>query len=247
MKTTCEMISHRGARASAVALSLAGALLLQAGCADVKNTEPRFVFAKETKDRYVRVDRTGEPGLATALLSRDTALVPTGSGGAILNPGNASNAFNDQRDALNRGEPVNDARDFAGLFTVGPQANSLQNIHYKIGPTLRALGLTPCSTETVTPPTSSAQVDISTCVAQAAPAILPDVITYDFGSPAGWPNGRGFDDPVIDRLLAVALLRISGASPPHNLNTLVGVINPTRDETGTLSPSTFPHMRAAYP
>ena len=99
----------------------------------------------------------------------------------------------------------------------------------------------------VTPATSNAQVDISTCVAQAAPVILPDVITYDLGAAPGWPNGRGFDDPVVDRLLSAALLRISGPSPPHTLNTLVGVINPVRDETGTVSPVTFPHMRAAQP
>ncbi len=229
-------------------LSLVAAMALMVGCSDVKKEEaPRFVFAKDAKDRYVRVDRTGEPAIATALLSRDPAISPVGPTGNLLNPGNAANSFNTQRDALNRGDPANDARDFAGLLTVGTQSNSLRNIHFKIGPTLRALGLTPCSTETATPPATNAQVDIGTCVAQAAPAILPDVITYDFAAPAGWPNGRGFDDPVVDRLLAVALLRISGTAPPHGINTLVGVINPTGDETGTQSPATFPHMRASYP
>ena len=63
----------------------------------------------------------------------------------------------------------------------------------------------------------------------------------------GWPNGRGYDDPVVDRLLSAALLRISGPSPPHTLNTLVGVINPTRDESGTTLPATFPHLRPAQP
>lgn len=247
MNNTRSDSTRRAALSAPATLILLVALMNLQGCSDSKSEDPRFVFAKETKDRYVRVDRTGEPAIATALLSRDPAIVPTVSGGGILNPGNASNSFNTQRDALNRGDPVNDARDFAGLFTVGPQSNSLRNIHYKLGPTLRALGLTPCSTETVTPPANNSQVDISTCVAQAAPAILPDVITYDLNSAAGWPNGRGFDDPVVDRLLAVALLRISGTAAPHNINTLVGVINATRDETGTLSPATFPHMRPAYP
>lgn len=217
------------------------------GCSKDDNSAPQFPFNTAAKDRYVRVDRTGEPALATALLSRDPAVTPTGPSGALLNPGNTSNGFNDQRDALNRGDPANDARDFAGMLTVGPQSNSLRNIHYKIGPTLRALGLTPCSTETVTPPANNTQVDISTCVAQAAPVILPDVITYDLNAAPGWPNGRGFDDPVVDRLLAAALLRISGTTPPHNINTLVGVINPSRDETGAASPATFPHMRTAQP
>ena len=216
------------------------------GCSN-SNDELKFAFNTAAKDRYVRVDRTGEPALATALLSRDPAISPIGPSGAVLNPGNASNTFNDQRDALNRGDPINDARDFAGMLTVGPQSNSLRNIHYKVGPALRALGLTPCSTEMVTPPTSNAQVDISTCVAQAAPVILPDVITYDLNSAPGWPNGRGYDDPVVDRLLSAALLRISGPSPPHTINTLVGVINPIRDETGTVLPATFPHLRPAQP
>lgn len=204
-------------------------------------------FSTALKERYVRVDRTGQPAIATALLSRDPAIPPLGPGGAILNPGNAANPFNNQRDALNRGDPLFDGRDFAGLFTVGPQSNSLRNIHYEVGPQLRKLGLTPCSTETVVPPASNADVDISACVAVVAPVVLPDVITFDFNSAAGWPNGRGFDDPVVDRLLAAALLRISGAAPPHTINTLVGVINPVSDETGAPLPATFPFLRPAHP
>ena len=225
----------------AVALVLSGC----SGGGDVGTL--RFDFSTATEDRYLRVDRTGQPAIATALLSRDPAISPIGPTGAVLNPGNASNTFNNQRDALNRGDPINDGRDFAGLLTVGPQSNSLRNIHYKVGPALRALGLTPCSTEMVTPPASNAQVDISACAAVVAPVILPDVITYDLNAAPGWPNGRGYDDPVVDRLLSAALLRVSGASPPHTLNTLVGVINPTRDETGTALPATFPHLRPAQP
>jgi hypothetical protein len=217
------------------------------GCGGSGGNSNPFVFKSDAPDRYVRVDRTGQPAIATALLSRDPAIQPVSPTGVLLNPANAANTFNDQRDALNRGDPINDARDFAGLMTVGPQSNSLRNIHYKVGPQLRALGLTPCSTETATPPASNAQVDISVCVAQAAPVILPDVITFDLGAAAGWPNGRGFDDPVVDRLLAAALLKVSGAGAPHNLNTLVGVINPTGDETGTPLPATFPHMRPRVP
>ena len=92
------------------------------GCNNGNNDNSvKYVFSAATKDRYVRVDRTGQPALATALLSRDPAILPVGPTGAILNPGNSSNTFNNQRDALNRGDPINDARDFAGLFTVGPQ------------------------------------------------------------------------------------------------------------------------------
>jgi hypothetical protein len=209
-----------------------------------------FNFRSDASDRYVRIDRMGEPALATALLSSTPdSPTPVDGNGNPVNPGagNRFNPFNDQRDALNRGDPVNDARDFAFILTVGPQVNSLANYHYKLGPQLRAAGLTPCSTETVSPPSGPSQVDISTCVAQAAPVVLPDVITYDPNTAAGWPNGRGFDDPVVDRLLAASLLKISGPGAPHNINTLVGIIDPARDDSGTLSPATFPHLRPVQP
>jgi hypothetical protein len=77
--------------------------------------------------------------------------------------------------------------------------------------------------------------------------VLPDVITFDANVPTSWPNGRGYDDPVVDRLLAAALLKISGPGAPHTINTLVGVINPTKDETGTPLPAAFPYLRPAHP
>jgi hypothetical protein len=207
-----------------------------------------FNFNTASADHYVRVDRMGEPAVATALLSKtENSPTPVDGNGNPVNPGstNKFNNFNDQRDAFNRGDPVNDARDFAFILTQGPQINSLASYHYELGPQLRTLGLTPCSTETVSPPANISQVNISTCVAQVAPVVLPDVITYDPNAAVGWPNGRTFDDPVVDRLLAAALLKIAGG--PHTINTLVGVINPTKDETGTASPGTFPHLRAANP
>ena len=226
-----------------------------------------FAFDTTPSDSpvYVRVDRTGAPAVATALLSKATNVTVTGVGGGILNPATAANNFNDQRDQFNRGDPVNDFADFAGTIVAGPQANSLQNIHFKLNAELRALGLTPCSTVPAGGPTTKADVNVDVCVAQAAPVILPDVITYDFSQPEGFPNGRAFDDPVADRLLAAALLKItpSGGTPaPHTINALVGVIDPwngpvgtgcvapckfTGDETGTLSPATFPDLRAPYP
>ena len=214
---------------------------------------------------FTRVDRTGAPAVGTALLSRATTVVITGVGGGILNPAIPSNNLNDKRDQLNRGDPINDARDFAGVFVAGPQPNSLKNIHFKIAGELRSLGLTPCSTEPTGGAVTNADVNVDACVAQAAPVILPDVIVYDFSAPEGFPNGRTYDDPVVDRVLAAALLKLSptGATPaPHGLNALVGVINTwngpagapctapcrfTGDETNTTSPATFPYLRALYP
>jgi hypothetical protein len=220
------------------------------GCGGGGGSNNDFSFNNASPDHYVRIDRMGEPALATALLSKTVdSPTPVDENGKPVNPGasNKFNNFNDQRDALNRGDPINDARDFAFILTVGPQINSLANYHYKLGPQLRTLGLTPCSTEKVTPPSGISQVDISGCVAQVAPVVLPDVITYDPNVAAAWPNGRTFDDPVVDRLLAASLLKLSGSPPPHTINTLVGVIDPPRDETGTLSPATFPHLRPANP
>lgn len=232
-----------------------------------------FNFSTAPVASFVRVDRTGQPAVATALLSRACPTDPAppvapctsattilDAGGAPINPGNAANPFNDQRDQFNRGDPVNDARDFAGPLTTGPQSNSLRNIHFEVGPALRALGLTPCSTETVVPPATNAQVDISVCVAQVAPVVVPDVITFNFAAAAGWPNGRHFDDPVADRILAAALLNLS--TPGQTINSFVGVLNTwngpvgagcvapcafTGDETGVVSPATFPYLRPAQP
>ena len=234
-----------------VLLSLSVAAVM-AGCGGGGNggVNPNFNFSTQSADHFVRIDRMGEPAIATALLSKTVdSPTPVDGNGAPVNPGSSNrfNNFNDQRDALNRGDPVNDARDFAFILTQGPQINSLASYHFKLGPQLRALGLTPCSTEKVSPPSGIAQVDISTCVAQVAPVVLPDVITYDPNAAVGWPNGRAFDDPVIDRLLAASLLKISGPGAPHTINTLVGVIDPTLDETGTPSPAAFPHLRTANP
>jgi len=227
-----------------------GVLALLGGCGGGggERYDP-FNFRTDAPERFVRIDRTGEPAIATALLSRAVGNpAPVDGSGTPVNPGagNPFNGFDDQRDAFNRGDPIDDARDFAFMLTRGPQVNALASYHYELGPQLRFLGLTPCSTEMASPPSGVSQVDISICVAQVAPVVLPDVISYDPETVAGWPNGRGYDDPVVDRLLAAALLKISGPGAPHNINTLVGIINPTRDETGTPLPAAFPYLRPAH-
>lgn len=228
-------------------LLTAAAVAVLASCGGSSDDTDTFAFSTAAPEAFVRVDRTGQPALAAALLSRtDGVPAPVDQFGRAINPGvlNAFNRFDNQRDALNRGNPINDAADFAFMLTRGPQVNSLANYHFKLGPQLRSLGLTPCSTETVVPPTSIADINIDTCVAQVAPVVVPDVMTYNPNAAPGWPNGRGYDDPVIDRLLAAALLRLGA---PHGLNDLVGVINATQDETATPLPSAFPFLRAAYP
>jgi len=150
-----------------------------------------FVFSTLADDRYVRIDRMGQPALASALLSRSPADAVADGAGAAVNPdaANPLNNFVNQRDAFNRGDPINDARDFAFMLTQGPQINSLANFHFKLGRQLRELQFTPCSRETATPPTGIAQIDLTTCLAQIGSSILPDVMTFDPNVAASWPNG----------------------------------------------------------
>ena len=267
MTSTLKSVSLVASLATAALLSACGG-----GSDSMTPTPPPgpaaapFAFDPTPSDSaaWIRVDRMGAPAVATALLSKSNSVSVPGVGGGILNPVNAANAGTDQRDQFNRGDPINDARDFAGVLVAGPQSNSLKNLHFKLANELRSLGLTPCST---TPSAATAaDENVDNCVAQAAPVIVPDVLVYDFSKPGGFPNGRHYDDPVADRLLAAALLQISptagGAAAPHNLNTLVGVINTwngatgqacnapcpnTGDETGTLSPTTFPFLRSPNP
>jgi hypothetical protein len=212
---------------------------------------------------FARVDRMGQPALATALLSKDPAVTVNDAGGNPLNPGSANpvNSFNDQRDQLNRGDPINDGS-FAFTLVYGPQANSLQNIHFEIGSQrFQGLGLRPCSTES--PPVTRNNTTIGVCISQVLDLpVVPDVLQFNFSIAAGWPNGRHFDDPVADRLLATALLDLSPSSG-QSIHSLVGKINtwygPAGTEScsapclfsgkapGTPSPLLFPFLRPANP
>src|SRR6202521_3187783 len=83
------------------------------GCNDDGGGNNNFTFNAASADRYVRIDRMGEPALATPLLSKTVdSPTPVDGNGKPVNPGSANkfNNFNDQRDAFNRSDPVNDAR-----------------------------------------------------------------------------------------------------------------------------------------
>ena len=88
---------------------------------------PNFGFRTDSADKFVRVDRMGEPALATALLSKTVdSPTPLDGNGKPVNPGSSNkfNNFNDQRDAFNRGDPVNDARDFAFILRFKMTSNA---------------------------------------------------------------------------------------------------------------------------
>jgi hypothetical protein len=111
------------------------------------------------------------------------------------------------KDAYNQADPVDDA---AGTF-VGEIVANIGGIHAALDDDLTGLGLTPCAT--------------MTCVNQAAPFVVPDVIRIDPSQPAGFPNGRRLTDPVIDITLALVLLDLS----VHPVDALIGV-NPTAND-----------------
>jgi hypothetical protein len=111
------------------------------------------------------------------------------------------------KDAYNAANPVDDA---AGTF-VGEIVANVGGLHAALDDDLTGLGLTPCATQT--------------CVNQAAPFVVPDVIRIDPSMPAGFPNGRRLIDPVIDVTLALVLLDLS----VHPVDALIGV-NPTAND-----------------
>ena len=57
-------------------ISSLGVAAVIGGCSNDASQTDNFAFNKAAPDRYVRVDRTGEPAIATALLSRDPAISP---------------------------------------------------------------------------------------------------------------------------------------------------------------------------
>lgn len=76
---------------------------------------------------------------------------------------------------------------------------------------------TPAPVATQTPTTFS----VTSCLNQVIPGtnatvaslVVPDTITVDLRQPAGFPNGRRLQDPVIDVTLAVLFLDLSRHSP----------------------------------
>ncbi|HEX7946809.1 MAG TPA: hypothetical protein VF495_19230, partial [Phenylobacterium sp.] len=134
MTSTIKSISLVASLATATMLSACNGGGDKTTAPPAPTSSPAFIFDSTPGDSavWIRVDRMGAPAVATALLSKSNSVSVPGVGGAILNPVNAANAGTDQRDQFNRGDPVNDARDFAAILVAGPQSNSLKNIHFKI-------------------------------------------------------------------------------------------------------------------
>lgn len=123
------------------------------------------------------------------------------------------------KDDYNEAMPTDD---MAGDFVDEIVAN-LDGLHMALDDDLVGADLVPCL--------------LDDCVAQAAPLVVPDVLTIDLGGDAGFPNGRTPTDPVIDVTLAVILLDLG--APGQDATTLVG-LNPTANDVPL--PDDFPYF-----
>ena len=125
------------------------------------------------------------------------------------------------KDDYNSSSPSDDIE---GAF-VDEIVASLEGLHAALDDDLMALDLTPCAVET--------------CVAQAAPIVVPDVLHIDPTQPAGFPNGRLLSDPVVDVTLAVILLDLSVGG--QSALTLAQVpVNPPENDKAFLTE--FPYL-----
>jgi hypothetical protein len=87
----------------------------------------------------------------------------------------------------------------------------------------------PPTASPITPPAATG-LSVDGCLAQTVAngrslqnILIPDVLVLDLSQPAGFPNGRKFDDPVIDREFAMLFLDLRR----HPLSTFVDMpLNP---------------------
>ena len=125
------------------------------------------------------------------------------------------------KDLYNTSQPTDDVD---GVF-VSEIVASLEFLHGALDDDLTGAGLTPCL--------------VDDCVAQAAPLVVPDVISIDLTGEAGFPNGRRPADPVMDVTLAVLLLDLS--VPGQDATTLAGLpLNPPANDVEF--PESFPYF-----
>jgi hypothetical protein len=174
-------------------------------------------FRQDMAGTYTRVDRMGMPAVSTALV-----------------PGPEKNRYNDA-------DPAGDAT-FAPVFIA-----TLTALHTALDADLRTLNLTPCS---MTPLAGG----LPECLGQTyaanrtvASLVVPnDTLTLDLSQPAGFPNGRRLEDPVIDVTLAVLLLKLNGGTcgtsgAPCSAATLAMLpLNPSRNDMTNLMQ--FPYL-----
>lgn len=131
----------------------------------------------------------------------------------------------DLKDNYNASTPSDDA---ASTFVPDIVMN-LVGLHAALDDDLMALKLVPCAKDT--------------CVAQAAPLVVPDTLQIDISKQAGFPNGRRLTDPCVDITLAVVLLDLT--VPGQTAATLASVpVNPPKNDREFASD--FPYLAAPH-
>ena len=123
------------------------------------------------------------------------------------------------KDAYNAADPTDDA---AGTFVDEIIAN-VDFFHTALDDDLTGAGLVPCAT--------------ADCVNFTAPFVVPDTLKIDTSMGAGFPNGRGLTDPVMDVTLALVLLDMTAEG--QDPGTLAGLpLNPPANDIpfGTVFP-----------
>jgi hypothetical protein len=110
---------------------------------------------------------------------------------------------------------------------------------------------TPTPTTTPTPtPTPAGSRNVGPCLSQVIPGtggatpaslVIPDTLKLDLSKPAGFPNGRRLEDPVVDILLAALFLDVN--APGQSAATFASLpLNPPTNDRPFLS--AFPFMAA---
>lgn len=179
-------------------------------------------FRTEAASTYTRVDRMGKPAVSTALV-----------------PAAMKNMYNDA-------SPAGDMA-FAGTFIA-----SLTTLHSALDADLLTLHLASCSMITMTGGLPSCLGQEYAAGHTVASLIVPhDTLTLDPTQPAGFPNGRRLEDPVIDVTLGVLLLNIAGGqcgTPSANCSALTLAslpLNPAHNDVMNLT--TFPYIAPIHP
>ena len=134
------------------------------------------------------------------------------------------------KDQFNGTDPGQDG-DYASLMT-----QRLEQLHVGLDDAIIAKGLAVCPTDV--------------CLRQVIGKIIPDTLQFDLSQPDGFPNGRRFEDPTVDRILSMALLDLTtpgtcGSGPCTVFSFEQLPNNPTRNESPFLAQ--FPYLAAAHP
>jgi hypothetical protein len=169
-------------------------------------TVSAFTFQTMPLSAYARVDRMGQPVVATVLLHTE------------------------DKDHFNGTEPSEDG-DFSELML-----ERLRELHIGLDDAIIAKGITPCA--------------LDVCTRQVVNKIIPDTLQLDLSQPDGFPNGRRFEDPTVDRILSMALADTTTPGDCYGHPCDVFAFenlpnNPTRNESPFLAQ--FPYLAAAHP